>query len=220
MKRRRQRSQRRRSRYGSTSPIKTGAFVFTDIVGSSKLWDTYREKMEIAQSNHINLINELIEKHNGFLVKLIGDAFMIFFENNVNNSIRFATELQRTLKNDPIYLDETENDRIKLRIGICYGDAYEKNFTVQEHILKDYIGSSVNAASRMESEVSGEDGFAITTYDTDKIEEINNTLNDLGLEKQEIFFSDRCERLDQTRSCRLLQDLHGVKVDFAYQVFV
>ena len=54
--------------------------VFTDVVKSSELWAKDPKLMEERLDNHFNLINEKAKNWGGFVVKTIGDSFMIYFE--------------------------------------------------------------------------------------------------------------------------------------------
>src|SRR5579862_7445260 len=59
----------------------TGAvtFLFTDIEGSTRLWEDYPEAMRSALARHDAILREAIESHNGHVFKTIGDAFCAVF---------------------------------------------------------------------------------------------------------------------------------------------
>lgn len=130
-----------------------GTILFTDIVGSSKLWNKFKNKMFLALQKHERLIYHSVKKYNGIVIKTIGDSFMIFFKgNNYLNSIKCAMKIQTQLRKHPIELDK--KNKIKLRIGICYGPLLKQHVVYQGIRLKDYFGATVNIASRMESKAS------------------------------------------------------------------
>lgn len=178
---------KRKSVVPHTKIIK-GTFMFTDIVGSSKLWKKYKQRMYTALKKHESLIYRIVKKEKGVVVKTIGDAFMIFFpgKNSYLPAIRTASQIQHFLINTPICLGKTKKDTIKLRIGMCYGKANEANVMYQGKRLKDYFGATVNIASRMESKVAKPNDFAIS-FNAKKIKEIQK------LEYVKKFFLSKCK---------------------------
>ena len=55
-------------------PTGTVTFLFTDIQGSTTLWEQHPDAMRRALARHDALLRECIEAHDGFLVKMIGDG--------------------------------------------------------------------------------------------------------------------------------------------------
>jgi class 3 adenylate cyclase len=55
-------------------PIGTVTFLFTDIEGSTKLWQQYPEQMPDALARHHAILNETIAAHGGYVFQIIGDA--------------------------------------------------------------------------------------------------------------------------------------------------
>jgi class 3 adenylate cyclase len=55
-------------------PSGTITLLFTDIEGSTKLWEAHPEAMQIALARHDALLREAIESHNGYVFKTIGNA--------------------------------------------------------------------------------------------------------------------------------------------------
>jgi len=60
---------------GGLSP----AMLFTDVVGSSKMWSDDPQTMNIQLDKHFKVMDGLARKYGGFVVKTIGDSFMIYF---------------------------------------------------------------------------------------------------------------------------------------------
>ena len=56
-------------------PTGTVTFLFTDIEGSTKLWETYPEAMRIALARHDIILRECVENADSYIFKTIGDAF-------------------------------------------------------------------------------------------------------------------------------------------------
>src|SRR5262249_47678138 len=60
-------------------PSGTVTFLFTDIEGSTQLWERYPEAMRAAQARHEALLRAAIEEHGGYVFKTVGDAFCAAF---------------------------------------------------------------------------------------------------------------------------------------------
>ena len=136
----------------NTTKCPLPAMLFTDVVGSSKLWSDDPITMSKQLDEHHELIDSLSTKNNGWIVKTIGDAFMIYFEpseNSLTNALKCAKD---------ILLNES---KYNLRIGVAQGPMDSKTYTIQKVNLKDFFGNAVNLASRMESKVSNPGGGGI-----------------------------------------------------------
>eukprot|EP01062_Namystynia_karyoxenos_P078587 TRINITY_DN8117_c0_g1_i3.p1 TRINITY_DN8117_c0_g1~~TRINITY_DN8117_c0_g1_i3.p1 ORF type:complete len:867 (+),score=168.21 TRINITY_DN8117_c0_g1_i3:86-2686(+) len=142
------------------------ALCFTDIIGSTALWQAAPEDMEIALTTHNRVIRKAARKHGGYEVKTIGDAFMLAFQDPIA-ATQFGVQVQeelldaqwpesRELANVSPYwaLSTDASDKavwrgLALRVGIAYGDARQEVNPVTERV--DYRGPTVNLASRIES---------------------------------------------------------------------
>jgi len=130
------------------APSGTVTLMFTDIVGSTALRDTLVAEHGDGEGNqryreqyldpHNARIRALLEKHHGFEVKTIGDAFMVAFA-QPEDAVVCAAEIQRSLRDQPIGID--------VRIGMHTGAA-----TYKSH---DYDGHAVNIAARVEALLKG-----------------------------------------------------------------
>ena len=146
--------------------------LFMDIRNSSKLWSTYDNKiLKCIKKLHKIIENKLKKIPNAFIFKIVGDSFMIVF-NNVLDSIKFSMEISKILtdKKTSIYLDSKKKDKITTRIGICYGNVNYFKTKVQNCTQVDYFGNIVNIASRMETAVSPINGFAIAFTEDKEID--------------------------------------------------
>jgi predicted ATPase/class 3 adenylate cyclase len=63
----------------SSLPTGTVTFLFTDIEGSTLLWEHQPEAMQRAFSRHEAIVREAMAAHGGYLYKMIGDAFQVAF---------------------------------------------------------------------------------------------------------------------------------------------
>ncbi|HZG69571.1 MAG TPA: adenylate/guanylate cyclase domain-containing protein, partial [Herpetosiphonaceae bacterium] len=55
-------------------PTGTVTFLFTDIEGSTALWEQDRQAMAIAVQRHLALLDAAIHDHGGTRFKTVGDA--------------------------------------------------------------------------------------------------------------------------------------------------
>src|SRR5258708_3643965 len=60
-------------------PSGTITFLFTDIEGSSRLWEQHPEATRLALAKHDSVLREALESHGGFIFKTVGDAFCVAF---------------------------------------------------------------------------------------------------------------------------------------------
>lgn len=198
--------------------------MFIDIKSSSELWNKYGDKMFFHILNLNKTINKIVLKYDGFIVKTIGDAFMIVFKkkDNVFSSVKCAIEIHDKV---------IRENKFRLRIGMGYGYMREYKYKIQNNNVLDYFGETVNMASRMESRISPVSGFAIGMYVSSHIQLdiILKICKDLDFDKYEIKITKfencssellRSERLlTQTNvkmKCEDKNILHGVQLSRAY----
>ena len=60
-------------------PTGTVTFLFTDIEGSTKLWERYPNGMKTALARHDEILRAAIETHGGYVFKTVGDVFCAAF---------------------------------------------------------------------------------------------------------------------------------------------
>src|SRR5262245_54540644 len=60
-------------------PSGTVTFLFTDLEGSTRLWDEQTSAMHDALSQHDEIVRGAIESHRGHVVKTTGDGFLAAF---------------------------------------------------------------------------------------------------------------------------------------------
>lgn len=124
------------------APIGTISFLFTDIVGSTRLWEKHPNHMGKALARHDAILRAAAEAHGGYVFKTVGDAFCVAFE-TPRNAILAAIEAQTALGAE----DWQEIAVLKVRMGIHTG--------VAEFRGGDYFGGTLNRVSRIESAAHG-----------------------------------------------------------------
>ena len=118
------------------------AILACDVVGYSRLTERdERGTLERLKTYRKDLLEPLVSKHQGRIVKLTGDGMLCEFA-SVVNAVTSAIAIQRALAEREA--DTTEEERIRYRIGINLGDVvYEED--------GDLYGDGVNIAARLES---------------------------------------------------------------------
>jgi len=77
-------------------PSGTVTFLFTDIEGSTKLWEQNAQAMQIALARHDEVLRSAIEERGGYIFKTVGDAFCCAFP-TAPDALEAALEIQRSL---------------------------------------------------------------------------------------------------------------------------
>src|SRR5829696_3749103 len=80
----------------SILPSGTVTFLFTDIEGSTTLWERDRAAMGAAVERHLALVCKSIEAHNGVRFKVVGDAVQAAFS-TAPDGVAAALEMQQGL---------------------------------------------------------------------------------------------------------------------------
>ncbi|HEX7373407.1 MAG TPA: adenylate/guanylate cyclase domain-containing protein, partial [Steroidobacteraceae bacterium] len=62
------------------SDAPTPTFLFTDIEGSTSLWESEPEAMAAAVARHDTVLREAVQGHGGAIVKTTGDGIYAVFD--------------------------------------------------------------------------------------------------------------------------------------------
>jgi serine/threonine protein kinase/class 3 adenylate cyclase/ABC-type branched-subunit amino acid transport system substrate-binding protein len=118
------------------TPTGTITFLFTDIEGSTALWENYPLQMEADLACHDQILRETVEAHDGYVFKGVGDACYAAFA-HPREALRAALAAQRTL------FAERWSDPINLRVRMALhtGTPEERD--------GDYFGPPLNRVSRL-----------------------------------------------------------------------
>src|SRR4051812_12759146 len=101
-------------------PHSTVAFLFTDIAGSTRLWQSSREAMERVYTQHDAILRIAISQHRGVVYKIIGDAFQVAFP-TVPEAVAAALEAQRALVAED-WAASGLPEPLRIRMAVHVGD--------------------------------------------------------------------------------------------------
>src|SRR5205823_6653569 len=74
-------------------------FLFTDIEGSTQLWQKDRAGMEMALARHHAILKAAIDSHSGYVFQIVGDAFCAAFATPAE-AVLAALAAQYALRNE------------------------------------------------------------------------------------------------------------------------
>jgi len=120
-------------------PLGTVTLLFTDIEGSSTLWDEHRSAMATALTRHNELLTEVITSHDGHIVKDKGDGFFAAF-GSAWKGLTAAIDAQRMIATATW---PAEIGDIRVRMALHTGSV--------EPDGADYRGPTVNRVARIEA---------------------------------------------------------------------
>ena len=123
-------------------PSGTVTFLFTDIEGSTRLWQEEPELMRAALVRHDEVLRDVIESNGGVVVKTTGDGVHAAFAAG-HEAINAAADAQRAISAETW---PTERP-LRVRMGVHTGPAELRD--------GDYYGTSVNRAARLMSVAHG-----------------------------------------------------------------
>jgi predicted ATPase/class 3 adenylate cyclase len=129
-------------------PSGTVTFLFTDIEGSTRLWDEHGSEMKDALAIHDEILRSAIESELGYIFSTQGDAFAAAFH-SAGAAARCAIAIQSALDANEWPADTP----INVRIGLHVGEAQERD--------GDYFGPAVNRTARIMS--AGHGGQILTS---------------------------------------------------------
>jgi TolB-like protein/Tfp pilus assembly protein PilF len=117
-------------------PTGTVTLLFTDIEGSTRLWEERAVAMRAALARHDALLRHCIEGHDGHVFKTGGDAFCAAFH-TAPDALAAALESQRALQREPW----PEGAKLRVRMAIHTGAVEVRG--------GDYFGAPLNRVARL-----------------------------------------------------------------------
>ncbi len=125
-------------------PTGTVTFLFTDVQGSTRLWEEEREFMRVALPRHDAMAEEIANRHGGMVVRSRGEGdslFMVF--TSASGAINTALDFQREI----CQTEWSPTNKLVVRMGLHTGEVDLRD--------GDYYGSAVNRAARIRALAHG-----------------------------------------------------------------
>jgi predicted ATPase/class 3 adenylate cyclase len=135
-------------------PTGTVTFLFTDIEGSTRLWEEHREAMERALARHDEIMRVALESHDGYVFSTAGDAFSAAFNDPLGATMA-ALGAQRVLLGE----EWEEVGLLRVRMALHTGVAHER--------AGDYFGPALNRCSRILA--TGHGGQVLVSFGTEEL---------------------------------------------------
>ena len=188
----------------ASPPTGTVTFLFTDIEGSTKLWENNALAMQEVLAHHDELLRRAIEERGGYIFKTVGDAFCCAFR-TAPDALEAALEAQRSLLKERW----AESTPLRVRMALHMGAAEERD--------GDYFGPPLNRVARLLSAAHG--GQVLLSLPTHEMVRdqlpAGTSLRDLGEHRLKDLF--RPERLFQLVSPDLPSEFPPLRTLDAYR---
>jgi predicted ATPase/class 3 adenylate cyclase len=130
---------------GAELPAGTVTFVLTDIEGSTRLWESVPEAMEVALERHNRLVTDAIESHGGVVVtsRGEGDSFFAAFPSAVA-AVEAAGAGQLRLNGEAWPAGAS----LRVRMGLHTGEAHVQDGDYVDH-------APINRCARVKAAAHG-----------------------------------------------------------------
>ena len=172
-------------------------FLFTDIEGSTQLWEQHPEAMKAALARHDAILRGAIESHGGRVFKTVGDSFYAVFP-NAPDAVCAALDAQRAIQ-----AENWGKTIIKVRMGLHSGTAEARD--------NDYFGPTLNRVARLMS--AGHGGQTLISAITRELAQPNLPPNAQLRDMGELGLKDliRPEHIYQLTAAGLQSDFPPLK---------
>ena len=126
----------------SSAPVGIVTLLFTDIEGSTRMWEESPSAMSDALARHDAVLRHVLAAHHGYVFKTMGDSFCAAFT-RVGEAVRASVALQQALAGEPW----PAGCEIKVRVALHTGECDQRD--------DDYFGPAVNRVARLVSSAHG-----------------------------------------------------------------
>ncbi len=135
--------------------IRRAALMFSDLSASTALYAREGDAAAFRLvQDHFDLMQTCIERHNGAVVKTIGDAVMASFVDE-RSALAAALDAQRAFV--AFRARQPASEGVFLKIGVYGGACY----AVSANGVMDFFGQTVNVAARLQGQAG--DGQTVAT---------------------------------------------------------
>ncbi len=124
-------------------PSGTVTFLFTDLEGSTQLWEDYPQAMKSALSRHDAILQEAVKTERGKIIKTTGDGLHAVFP-TASDGVEAVLFAQLRLRAEAW----KETGPLRVRMALHSGEADLRD--------GDYYGTVVNRAARIMGTASGD----------------------------------------------------------------
>ena len=141
-------------------------FLFTDLEGSTRLWERHPDAMRDAMARHDAMLRDAVTAHAGYLVKTTGDGIHAAFA-TAADAVDAAIAGQLAVRDeqwDPI-------EPLRVRMGLHTGVAEVRD--------GDYYGGTLNRAARLMAIAHGGQ-IVVSLATTELVRDDGYELLDLG----------------------------------------
>jgi class 3 adenylate cyclase len=122
--------------------IESLAILFTDLIGSTAMYARTGDAPAFRiVSDHFDVVRDIVARHEGVLVKTIGDAVMAAFIDPAK-CLEAALELDGSVRTI-----SADGEELRLRVGFHTGPC----IAMRANDRIDYFGTTVNLAARLQS---------------------------------------------------------------------
>jgi predicted ATPase/class 3 adenylate cyclase len=188
----------------ASPPTGTVTFLFTDIEGSTKMWEQDSSSMQVALARHDEILRRVTEEHGGYVFKTVGDAFCCAFS-TATDALETALETQQEL----FAKEWGVEGGVRVRMALHTGAAEERD--------GDYFGPPVNRVARLLSAAHG--GQVLLSLPTQELVRdqlpSGTSLRDLGERRLKDLF--RPERVFQLLAPELPSEFSPLRSLDAYR---
>jgi predicted ATPase/class 3 adenylate cyclase len=120
----------------------TLTFLFTDLVGSTRLWQQFPQAMKTILARHDDLVRAAVEGCHGQIIKTTGDGFHAAFASALDG-LKACIQAQQSLTEE----NWGETGPLRVRMGLHIGEAQARR--------GDFYGTAVNRAARLMAAANG-----------------------------------------------------------------
>jgi class 3 adenylate cyclase len=126
----------------SSPPTGKVAFLFTDIEGSTRLWERDARRMQAILVRHDEILKSTVEAHGGYVFKMVGGACCAAFS-TTPEALRAAVAAQRTIFSEPW----EEGLRLWVRMALHTGAALREDIdapmlAVERPLQEPYLAAA------------------------------------------------------------------------------
>ena len=130
--------------------VSHAVLMFTDLKDSTQIYETYGDSQAFAMvQEHFELMLEIIDEHEGCVVKTIGDAVMATFRTGAD-ALRAGLVIQRRFRD---HNERCTGPKSIVKMGLHQGPCILLNLNDR----LDYFGGTVNLAARVQGTSVGDD---------------------------------------------------------------